>query len=191
LRSSGIARFALQDNSVRYKSFSNGGGEAEIILRSFTVTNTRPGASKFREIIPAAKHDRNQFMVLFTMTGDKDNSSLAIVTIESPKFLFTLDPIFALGNFFISAFNTPKRDDNKNKTLTDASKTQVTTKSNVEPPPPPSSENSLAFRVDLNDVSVTILESDTDINSQALQLSIQQLMMSQQVRTTDPLLYSC
>jgi len=42
-------------------------------------------------------------------------------------------------------------------------------------------DNSLTFRVDLNDVSVTLLESDTDINSQAIQLSIQQVMMSQQV----------
>lgn len=177
LRNCGIARFALQDNTVRYKSLSNGGGEAEVILKSFTLTNTRPGNSKFREIIPAAKHDRNQFMVLFTMTGGKESSSLAIVTIESPKFLFTLDPIFALGNFFMSALTSS----NKEKESVDASKSQVTTKATVETAPPPPSENAISFRVDLNDVSVTILESDTDINSQALQLSVQQVMMSQQV----------
>jgi vacuolar protein sorting-associated protein 13A/C len=178
LRSCGIARFALHDNSVRFKMFSNGGGEAEVILKSFTVNNTMPGPSKFREIIPAAKHDRNQFMVLFTMTGGKENSSLAIVTVESPKFLFTLEPLFALGNFFASAFVTSPSEEPVN-----ASKTQTSIMTNSEPKlATTQTENPLAFRVDLNDVSVTLLESDTDINSQAVQLSIQQIMMSQQVR---------
>ncbi|KAG8839337.1 hypothetical protein FRB91_007045, partial [Serendipita sp. 411] len=177
LRSSGIARFALQDNSVRFKMYSNGGGEAEVILKSFTVTNTMPGPSKFREIIPPAKHDRNQFMVLFTMTGGKESSSLAIVTIESPKLLFTLDPLFALGNFFSSAFVSAP-----SSTPDAATVTAMTTKSKAAPESPPVREDStLAFRIDLNDVSVTLLESDTDINSQAVQLSIRQLMMSQQV----------
>lgn len=179
LRNCGIARFALHDNSVRFKMFSNGGGEAEIILKSFTVNNTMPGPSKFREIIPAAKHNRNQFMVLFTMTGGKDNSSLAIVTVESPKFLFTLEPLFALGNFFASAFVTPPSEEPVN-----VSKPEASVKAKLEPEPvAPQSENPLAFRVDLNDVSVTLLESDTDVNSQAIQLSIQQVMMSQQVRS--------
>ncbi|KIM32678.1 hypothetical protein M408DRAFT_326439 [Serendipita vermifera MAFF 305830] len=176
LRSCGIARFALHDNSVRFKMFSNGGGEAEVILKSFTVSNTMPGPSKFREIIPAAKHDRNQFMVLFTMTGGKDSTSLAIVTVESPKFLFTLEPLFALGNFFASAFVTPPQTEEP----TEVSKTQTSVKTKSQNEQPSQQENSLAFRVDLNDVSVTLLESDTDLNSQAVQLSIRQVMMSQQ-----------
>lgn len=184
LRTCGIARFALSNNSVRFKQFSNGAGEAEIILKSFTVSNTRPGPSKFREIIPAARHDRNQFMVLFTMSGGKENSSLAIVTIESPKLLFTLDPVFALANFFSSAFTAPQEHPGDGLTESDIKAlTTVKTKTDMEPTPT-QPENSLAFRVDLNDVSVTLLENDTDANSQAVRLSIQQVMMSQQVRTS-------
>lgn len=178
LRSCGIARFALNGNSVRFKQFSNGAGEAEVILKSFTVSNTRPGPSKFREIIPAARHDRNQFMVLFTMSGGKESSSLAIVTIESPKLLFTLDPVFALANFCTSAFTAPRKPSPTEKDT--KALTTVRTKSNVEPTPK-QPESSLAFRVDLNDVSVTLLENDSDANSQAVRLSIQQVMMSQQV----------
>jgi len=182
LRTCGIARFALNDNSVRFKQFSNGAGEAEIILKSFTVSNTRPGPSKFREIIPAARHDRNQFMVLFTMSGGKENSSLAIVTIESPKLLFTLDPVFALANFFSSAFTAPQERPGDSLTEKDTKALTVAkTKADAEPTPN-QPENLLAFRVDLNDVSITLLENDTDVNSQAVRLSIQQVMMSQQVR---------
>lgn len=176
LRSCGIARFALHDNGVRFRMFSNGAAEAEVILKSFTVSNTRPGPSKFRELIPAAKHDRNQFMVLFTMTGGKESSSTAIVTIESPKFLFTLDPLFALGNFFASAFVT-QRESEEREADTTVVPTKTTTEKEVQAE---KRESPFVFRVDLNDVSVTLLESDTDINSQAVQLSIKQLMMSQQ-----------
>ena len=116
-------------------------------------------------------------MVLFTMTGGKDGSSTAIVTIESPKFLFTLDPLFALGNFFASAFIAQPDEEPEEATKAVTSKTTTETEPTLE-----KRENPFAFRVDLNDVSVTLLESDTDVNSQAIQLAIKQVMMSQQVR---------
>ncbi|KAG1730516.1 vacuolar protein sorting-associated protein 13, partial [Suillus paluster] len=42
-------------------------------LKSFTISNTRPGRSAFREVIPAADHGRNQIAVLYTTSG---NSSM-------------------------------------------------------------------------------------------------------------------
>ena len=180
LDSCGIARFALNDNVVRFKMLSSGAGEAEVVLKSFTVTNTRPGNTKFREIIPAAKHDRNQFMVLFTMSGGADNSSLAVVTIDSPKVIFTLDPIFALLDFVMSAFPpTPAlegADDQGTRTVAVS-----TTKSKSASTQDTSQSSTFAFRVDMHDVAVTVLESDADANSQAISLGIQQILMSQQV----------
>lgn len=179
LESCGIARFALNDNVVRFKMLSSGAGEAEVILKSFTIKNTRPGNTKFREIIPAAKHDRNQFMVLFTMSGGPDNNSLAVVTIDSPKVIFTLDPIFALLDFFMSAFPpTPPKEERMDDTRTTAvstTKTKATTTQDT------SQSSNFAFRVDMHDVAVTLLESDADANSQAISLGIQQILMSQQV----------
>ena len=182
LDSCGIARFALNDNVVRFKMVSSGAGEAEVILKSFTVKNTRPGNTKFREIIPAAKHDRNQFMVLFTMSGGADNGSLAVVTIDSPKVIFTLDPIFALLDFVTSAFPpTPApepADDQGTRTVAVA--TTRSESANTQDTP---QSSTFAFRVDMHDVAVTVLESDADANSQAISLGIQQILMSQQVCT--------
>lgn len=183
LDSCGIARFALNDNVVRFKMLSSGAGEAEVVLKSFTVKNTRPGNTKFREIIPAAKHDRNQFMVLFTMSGGADNSSLAVVTIDSPKVIFTLDPIFALLDFFTSAFPPPMppkdgEDDQGTRTTAVA-----TTKSKSASAQDTSQSSNFAFRVDMHDVAVTVLESDADANSQVISLGIQQILMSHQVCT--------
>jgi vacuolar protein sorting-associated protein 13A/C len=183
LESCGIARFALNDNVVRFKMLSSGAGEAEVVLKSFTITNTRPGNTKFREIIPAAKHDRNQFMVLFTMSGGADNTSLAVITIDSPKVIFTLDPIFALLDFVMSAFPPippPEAGEDDHDART---KAVSTTKTKPASTVDTSQSSNFAFRVDMHDVAVTVLESDTDANSQAISLGIQQILMSQQVCT--------
>lgn len=182
LDSCGIARFALDDSVVRFKMLSSGAGEAEVVLKSFTVENTRPGNTKFREIIPAATHDRNQFMVLFTMSGGADNSSLAVVTIDSPKVIFTLDPLFALLDFVMSAFPPAPApegaDDQGTRTAAVA-----TTRSKSASTQDTAQSSNFAFRLDMHDVAVTVLESDADANSQAISLGIQQILMSQQVCT--------
>jgi vacuolar protein sorting-associated protein 13A/C len=183
LNSCGIARFALNDNVVRFKMLSTGAGEAEVVLKSFTIKNTRPGSTKFREIIPAAKHDRNQFMVLFTMSGGADNSSLAVVTIDSPKVIFTLDPIFALLDFVTSAFPPALPSEEGEDVLDGRTTAAPTTKTKSAGAQNTPQSSNFVFRVDMHDVAVTVLESDTDANSQAISLGIQQILMSQQVCT--------
>ncbi|KZS92954.1 vacuolar protein sorting-associated protein 13 [Sistotremastrum niveocremeum HHB9708] len=169
LKNHGIARFALNDNTVRFKVLSDGSQEAELTLRSFTIANTLSGTSKFREIIPAAQHDRNQFMVLYTSTGGLNNVSMAVVTIDSPRIIFTMDPVFALMNFFQSAFpKVPEAEVEAVQSVSD------------KPLDGPTSGSKFDFRVDLYDVSISILASDSDASTQAIQLTMAQLLMSQQ-----------
>jgi vacuolar protein sorting-associated protein 13A/C len=161
----GIACFTLNDSSLRYKSISDGAAEAQVVLKSFTISNTRPGMSKFREIIPAADHDRNQFMVIYTQSG---NSSVAILTVDSPRVIFAIEPVIALLEFFTSAFRqeAPAEIDSA-----------FTAESQHE-----STRSQVDFRLDLHDVSVSVLENDADVNSQAIRLYINQILLSQQVR---------
>ncbi|KAG1749982.1 vacuolar protein sorting-associated protein 13 [Suillus paluster] len=163
LEDHGIAHFTLNDSNLRYKSISDGAAEAQVVLKSFTISNTRPGGSKFREIIPAADHDRNQFMVLYTVSGD---SSVAILTVDSPHVILAIEPVIALLEFFTSAFqqDTPADIDNAS-----------TAESQRESP-----QSRLDFRLDLHDVSVSVLENDEDANSQAIKLNIDQILLSQQ-----------
>ncbi|KAJ7038206.1 vacuolar protein sorting-associated protein 13 [Mycena alexandri] len=166
LKEHGIARFALNNNTLRFKMLSDGAGEAQVVLKSFTVGNTRPGASKFREIIPAAQHDRNQFMVLYTMTGGANPTALAVLTVDSPQVIFAVDPVFALLRFFTSAFSgTPQSNEDNAPEVQTAE---------------PQSQTSIDFRVDLHDVSVSVLENDADAESPAMKLTINQVLVSQQ-----------
>ncbi|KAF8846387.1 vacuolar protein sorting-associated protein 13 [Paxillus ammoniavirescens] len=162
LRSHGIVRFALNDTSVRYKSISDGASEAQLVLRSFTMSNTRPGGSKFREIVPAAEHERNQFMVLYTSSG---TSALAIVTVDSPRIIFAVEPVISLLSFFTSRrLDTTITDENDKPGVgREASSHSVTD-----------------FRLELHDVSISVLENDADDHSQAIRLYINQILLSQQ-----------
>ncbi|KAG6857562.1 hypothetical protein H0H87_000161 [Tephrocybe sp. NHM501043] len=164
LKDHGIARFALNDNTLRLKLLSDGSGEAQVILRSFTMSNTRPGNTKFREIIPAAQHDRNQFMILYTMSGG--SNSVLVLSVDSPEVIFAIDPVFALLTFFTSP-----------------STSQMTREHEDFVPSGPAGatpRNQLDFRVDLQDLSVSVLEDESDPDCQSITLSVDQILLSQQ-----------
>ncbi|KAF5390329.1 hypothetical protein D9757_002946 [Collybiopsis confluens] len=169
LKEHGLARFALNHNDLRLKILSGGGGEAQVILKSFTISNTRPGNTKFREIIPAAQHDRNQFMILYTMAAELGGSSLALLTIDSPQIIFAVDLVSGLMNFFTSALRSEPPYDLPQE----AGALQT-----AQPELP--SGGSLDFRVDLHDVSISVLENDSDPDSQSIEFSIKQILLSQQ-----------
>lgn len=165
LKEHGIARFALNNNTARFKLLSDGASEAQIILQSLTMSNTQPGSSKFREIIPAAQHDRNQVMILYTTAGGSQKSSLAVATIDSPQFLLAIDLVFALLDFFTSGLPSMNAEGQDNA---------------QESPAGDSYGATVDFRIDLHDLSVIVLENDALTNTQAIQLSIKQVLVSQQ-----------
>ncbi|KAG5647989.1 hypothetical protein DXG03_007023 [Asterophora parasitica] len=166
LKDHGIARFALNDNTLRFKLLSDGSGEAQVVMRSFTMGNTRPGTSRLREIIPAAQHDRNQFMILYTMAGGSDSASLLVLTVDSPKMIFAVDPVIALLGFFTNAF--PPQSPKNYEYVAAAEIAESTPKGTLD------------YRVDLHDLSVSVLENDSDPESQSITLSVNQILFSQQ-----------
>lgn len=165
LKDHGIARFALNNNTLRLKTLSHGASEIEIVLESFTMSNTRPGASKFREIIPAAQHNRNQFMLLYTMSGGPQATSLAVLTIDSPQIIFAIDPIMYLLEFFTSPFSA---------TVVSAPPQIEESTSTIEP----QQGSQFDFRLNLHDVSISVLEDDADHESRAIRLHIAEILLS-------------
>lgn len=162
LRDHGVVQVSLNNSTLRYKSLSDGASEAQLVLESFTVNNTRPGGSRFREIVPAANHGRNQFMVLYTSSG---TSSLAIVTVDAPHIILAVEPLIALISFFTitpgNATDSAQKEDMSQQSVT---------------------RSGTRIRVELHDISVSILEDDSNAHSQAIRLYIDQIILSQQVR---------
>jgi vacuolar protein sorting-associated protein 13A/C len=60
LASDSIAAFAINTSDVSYKSPGDGSSEVSITVQSISMSNTRPGKSVYREIIPLAKRSGNQ-----------------------------------------------------------------------------------------------------------------------------------
>lgn len=172
LKEHGIARFALNDSTLRYKTLFDGSSEAQVVLKSFTMSNTRPGANAFREILPAAQHDRNQFMLLYTTANVPTSASLAVLTIDSPKIIFAVDPIILLLEFISSPFSDHEQ------TRLAASSSSPPSRS---PEPVEQAEKSFDIRLDLHDVSISVLENDADAESRAICLYVNRVSLSQQV----------
>ncbi len=182
LKNSSLARFTISDTDVKLKMLQNGSLEAEVALKSFTVRDTRPEKdTKFREIVPAVRHDGHQFMLSYTQSAD---SSLALVTIDSPKVIFSLDPMFALLNFFTAPFNGVEED-----TQPAAANKQIAAANDgkkIEGVPPSSAqtqdvgEPTFAYRVNVVAPTIVLLAAPEKSDSEAIVLSIKQILMSQQ-----------
>ncbi|GAA5898641.1 hypothetical protein JCM6882_000886 [Rhodosporidiobolus microsporus] len=179
LEEASLARFSLNDTGVKYKMLSNNSMEAEVAIRSFTVHDTRPARlTKFREIIPATKHSGHQFMIHFTQSGGADKSSIANVTIDTPKVIFSLDPVFALLDFFTSAFQQTQNalededEDDVDEGLKEADEQKVDDQ--------PLGQSTFAFRVNVVAPTVILLEDPGKADSEAVVLSLAQVQMSQQ-----------
>ena len=170
LKDHGIAKFALNDNTLRFKLLSDGASETQIVLRSFTVNNTRPGPTKYREIIPAAQHHRNQFMLLYTTSGGPNSASLTVFTVDSPRVIFAIDPVISLLDFFTSAFHNTVPSEPPTEHVNDEYNHSIQ-----------DNRGRTDFRVDLHDISLSILENEADSETRAICLYISQVSLSQQV----------
>lgn len=172
LRAHGIVRLALNQTTLRTKILSDGAMEAQVVLKSFTMGNTRAGNSKFREIIPASQHNRDQVMILYTVSGGSDRSSLAVVNVDSFQMVLAIEPVIALMGFFLSAFpssSAPSEVPEESEELTQAA-------GGIQ------SSSGVCFRVDIHDVSISVLENDADPETQAIRLALHKVEFSQQVR---------
>lgn len=174
LKDSSLARFSLNETGIKYKMLSNGSMEAEVVIRSFTIHDTRTSRqTKFREIIPATMHDSHQFMINFTQSGGTDKSAFANVTIDSPKVIFSLDPVFALLDYFMSAFPPSPV-----VVLPPDAAGEEDGLPMVEVEAP--STSTFAFRVNVVSPTIVLLDNPEKADSEAVILSISQVLMAQQ-----------
>ena len=113
-------------------------------------------------------------LVHYTKSGGADQAALAIVTVDSPKIILAADPLYALVEFFMSAF--PPADPADVPEFEPIPETDDDDK----PVPTTPAASPLAFRVEVISSTILILASDSQSDSQAIQLTVEQLLMSQQ-----------
>jgi vacuolar protein sorting-associated protein 13A/C len=205
LASSSLSRFSLDETKVKTRMLSDGSLEAELLIRSFTIHDSRPhDTNRFRRIMTSANKDAQQLMASITMSGGQERSMIAMATIDSPRVIFALDYIFAIQKYISegltvdepldlddeSLLETPDESDvdslqvsfsgQKSRGTSYVSRRQsedvAADKSNDKP----KSTMSVAFRVNLVDAQVILIANPVISSSEAIVLSIRQVLLSQQ-----------
>jgi len=112
-------------------------------------------------------------MVQYTTSGGSDNSSLAIVTVDSPKFILALDPLSALLDFAIAPFKS--NPDQEAAPQVDDGSIELGSNKQADANP-----GQLAFRVNIVHATILVLANDSDPKSQVIELSVKEILLSQQ-----------
>ncbi|WFD07777.1 Vacuolar protein sorting-associated protein 13 [Malassezia vespertilionis] len=178
LASCHLFRFSLHDILLKMHQHPQQGTEAEFTLSTFSVVDTRPSReTHFRELIPAISHDGKQLMLNYTVS--LDNQALAVITLDSPKFIFSVDPLFALLRFF-AAPSEELREHAPAPTATTRART-------VPAPPSPTPQASdlpeqrtLFFRINVVEPRILLLSAPERADSEAIVLTVRQLLLSRQ-----------
>ncbi|KAJ2900637.1 hypothetical protein MKZ38_002296 [Zalerion maritima] len=198
-----LSRFSLDQSRLKTKMVADGSLEAEFVIHSFTIFDSRPGdANKYKHLMRPRNEKVQQFMASVSMSGGQKKSVMAIVAVDSPRVIFALDYVFAIQKFITAGLqpaDTPDIDDDlpsaspdesdaESMQLTLASRASVSQKSSasrrtVEPEPTPQGDEpgmDIAFRVNVVDARVILIANPMASPSEAVELGTKQVLLSQQ-----------
>lgn len=204
LKSASLGRFSLDDSRLKTRMQANGSLEAEFVIQSFTIYDSRPrDTNKFRRIMTSGNKSVQQFMASVTMSGGKERNLIAMVAIDSPRIIFALDYLFALQNFIMIGLQTEEPlpiedDDTESPEESDADSMQVSiaprlpshmsTRSSIstksvkktDPKNEDQPAMTIAFRVNIVDAQVILIANPLSASSEAIVLGTKQVLLSRQ-----------
>lgn len=182
--------FTLHDALLKAHSDPEHGLELEAGVKALTVADTRPVRNTlFREIVPATTQDGRQFMMNYSVGSQADATPLLIVTVDSPKFIFSLDPMFALVRFFTSGLPSapPAEEAASSEAASGSAGKAPTLARRASAPAAIASESeggtaraALSLRVNLVEPTVLLLATPDQADSKAIVLSVRQIVLTQQ-----------
>ncbi|QIW98703.1 hypothetical protein AMS68_004221 [Peltaster fructicola] len=198
LAAASLSKFSLNETSVKLRMISDGSLESELLVQSFTITDTRSNKdkNKFRKIMSLINTDvKQQFMASISMAGGKDRHLIVLLTIDSPRVILALDYLFAISHFVndglkqdeplqVEDDSTESRSDED--LLSEDTQDLVSIQDAATSQPETSPENKLAisYRVNVIDAQVVLIANPAITNSEAIVLGTKQVLVSQQQSLT-------
>jgi len=199
LESASLSKFALNDTRVKLRMKTDDSLESELLINSFTITDSRKHeTNKFRKIMSLINDDvKQQFMASVTMSGGSDKHLIAMLTIDSPRVIMAIDYLLAVQAFANSAFSTEEspliEDAPQEALLGNETDSGVSTPVDLEgqglpgkavQEPAKESSMTMSFRVNVVDAQVILIANPTISNSEAIVLGTKQVLVSQQNAST-------
>lgn len=195
-----LSKFALNDTNVKLRMKSDDSLEAELLVNSFTIQDSRTKeTNKFRKIMSLINNDvKQQFMASLTISGGKTRHMIAMLTIDSPRIILAIDYLFAIQAFANTAFAADEAavvpEDPEDASGSDEQDSGVSTPPDGTPEVRRGKSHeeeagkegamSMSFRVNVVDAQVILIANPTISNSEAIVLGTKQVLLSQQNAST-------
>ncbi|KAI0466100.1 hypothetical protein F4859DRAFT_527562 [Xylaria cf. heliscus] len=192
-----LSRFSLDDSKLKLRMLANNALEAEFVIHSFTIYDSRSReGNKYKRIMTSSNKNVQQFMATISMAEGKERSMIAVVVIDSPRIIFALDYIFAIQKFITvglqadepvqdvlgSPTETPDASDTESmqvqwtgKQSQSGTVAKAQTGGVTEQP-----KMNVAFRLNIVDAQVILIANPLSSSSEAIVLRTKQVLLSQQ-----------
>jgi vacuolar protein sorting-associated protein 13A/C len=185
----------IEAASLSKFSLNDGAMEAELVVQSFTIRDSRSqGTNKFRKIMSLINNDvKQQFMASVSISGGQERNLIALLTIDSPRIILALDYLFALQAFVNAGLAThePLAIEEETEQEDADSDDEITSPDGsrqLEKPQAPaeSTDNgmNISFRVNLVDAQVVLIANPAMASSEAIVLGTKQVLVSKQQAMT-------
>lgn len=199
LAAASLSKFSLNETSVKLRMISDGALESELLVQSFTISDTRSNKdkNKFRKIMSLINTDvKQQFMASISMSGGKDRHLIALLTIDSPRVILALDYLFAVLHFVNGGLKQDEPlviEDDSTESRSDEDLVSEDTQDLVSVQDAPSSQPEtsesqgklvISYRVNVVDAQVVLIANPAIANSEAIVLGAKQVLVSQQQSLT-------
>ena len=195
LEAASLSKFSLNDTDVKVRMISDGALEAELVVQSFSIRDSRQmGTNKFRKIMSLINNDvKQQFMASVSISGGKERNLIALLTIDSPRIILALDYLFDLQAFVNAGLATDEpleideenteEDTDSDDELVSQDGSKALKKSDTSTAPAQDGM-SMSFRVNLVDAQVVLIANPAIANSEAIVLGTKQVLISKQQAMT-------
>ncbi|RUP42956.1 hypothetical protein BC936DRAFT_137841 [Jimgerdemannia flammicorona] len=186
LEEASLSKVSLNETNLKLKMLSEGSMEAELKVESLTLNDSRTDVkTRYREIIPAVNNGGPQFQVKFDVSAPTpDRNVIAIVTVDSPKVIFSLDFVFMMQYYFMTPFTPDPKAAEIAAATTKKNAASVKTKKRKSVAAQQQQQQqggvTLSFRVNIVYAEIILLANPTTSSSEAVILSAQSVMLSQQ-----------
>ncbi|KAI8944058.1 hypothetical protein F4801DRAFT_267969 [Xylaria longipes] len=192
-----LSRFSLDDSKLKLRMLANTALEAEFVIHSFTIHDSRSReGNKYKRIMTSSNKSVQQFMATISMAEDKERSMIAVVVIDSPRIIFALDYLFAIQRFITvglqadepvqdvlgSPTETPDVSDSESMQVQWTGR-QYQSETLARPQDEGVTEQpkmSVAFRLNIVDAQVILIANPLSSSSEAIVLKTKQVLLSQQ-----------
>ncbi|KAJ4295319.1 Vacuolar protein sorting-associated protein 13 [Kalmusia sp. IMI 367209] len=190
-----LSKFSLNETNVKLRMISDGAMEAELVVQSFTIRDSRTqGTNKFRKIMSLINNDvKQQFMASVSISGGQEKNLIALLTIDSPRIILALDYLFALQAFINAGLATdePLAIEDETEAEDVDSDSELMSPDGSRSPMKPTAgsdqaENgmNISFRINLVDAQVVLIANPAISSSEAIVLGTKQVLVSKQQAIT-------